>query len=215
MPLEHVVYINLDHRADRRTSIEAECAKVGLPTPVRFPAVQCDPGSLGCTLSHLGVLRQAKAAGWDHVLVLEDDFTFQDPDTAAAKLDRAIEGTPYDVLCLGYVVSEVASGKKPVREEVSADLDRIWPVQTTVGYLVHHGFYDTLIANFQEAARLHVATGNDQYCVDQHWRQLQPDSKWYCFRPRLGRQLPGYSDIEGRVVDYEILETISVGDVRV
>ena len=36
------------------------------------------------------------------------------------------------------------------------------------------------------------------------WKKLQPESKWYHFKNRLGVQSEDYSDIENKVVNYKV-----------
>ena len=79
--IQHVLYINLDARVDRRTKMQAELEKVGLQDKAeRFPAVRMpNLGAIGCSMSHLKCLQLAKQRGWPHVLILEDDVEFTDP----------------------------------------------------------------------------------------------------------------------------------------
>jgi hypothetical protein len=40
--------------------------------------------------------------------------------------------------------------------------------------------------------------------VDQYWKRLQPQSNWYIFEPKLGKQRASFSDIEDTAVDYDV-----------
>jgi GR25 family glycosyltransferase involved in LPS biosynthesis len=68
-----VFYINLEHRKDRREQIEGELNKLGLKYE-RFPAIQLNPGNVGCGLSHLAVMKIAKERNLKNVFIIEDDF---------------------------------------------------------------------------------------------------------------------------------------------
>jgi hypothetical protein len=37
-----------------------------------------------------------------------------------------------------------------------------------------------------------------------YWKELMSVSKWYVIKPRLGRQLESFSDIDGRVVNHGV-----------
>ena len=76
--ISHIFYINLDYREDRREEIESELAKYELlEKSERFPGIRVvNQGILGCTKSHLGVIKLAKERGYKNVLILEDDFEF-------------------------------------------------------------------------------------------------------------------------------------------
>lgn len=194
--IHKIVYINLDHRADRRAEIEGELASMGL-SGERFPAIQRRPGIVGCGLSHIAVLEKAKEAGWENVLILEDDFYFVvDNETFHREVGAffALE-IPYDVVMFSYGYDTEA----PFNEVV----DRAVGAQTASGYLVHRGFYDILLHNLREGSAQLITTGEHwHYANDQYWKRLQPISNWYCFKTRLGKQRPSYSDISERFVHY-------------
>ena len=86
-----IVYINLDHRKDRRQTMESRLESAGLSAK-RFSAVNgyelsekqiCSlnkkavrdllPGELGCLLSHYSVWKWAKLIPEDYIWILEDD----------------------------------------------------------------------------------------------------------------------------------------------
>ena len=74
--IDHIFYINLDKRKDRRVEIEQELNKMELPFE-RFKAIETPGrGILGCGLSHLSVFKLAKERKYKNVLIFEDDFYF-------------------------------------------------------------------------------------------------------------------------------------------
>jgi len=189
--IEHVVYINLDHRTDRRKHVEEQLGRVFSADKIqRFAAIKDSNGGKGCMKSHLAVLELAKENGWSNVLVVEDDFTWNNFDKGAPILERFL-ANPYDVImfCGTYVQAE--------------DDGRLLSAQTATAYVVAQSYYDTLIANYREAIDLYTRTGDwTKYANDQYWKRLQPRGRWYIVRPNMGFQLPSYSDIEGRNVNY-------------
>jgi hypothetical protein len=48
-------------------------------------------------------------------------------------------------------------------------------------------------------------TNKREYAIDMYWKQLQQVDRWYIIIPLTVHQLEGYSDIEGRNVDYKTL----------
>jgi glycosyl transferase, family 25 len=186
--IKHIVYINLDYRTDRRGEVEQELERMGL-SGERFSAIRTKPGIIGCTQSHLAVLQMAKSRGWDHVLILEDDFMFiVDKEVVDTQLNAFFDLTiPYDVLMIGYNILK----STPFNDTVCRADD----VQTASGYLVHSRFYDSLIQNLSEAASQLIATGQHWiYANDQYWKRIQPESQWFCMNVRIGKQRPSYSD---------------------
>jgi glycosyl transferase, family 25 len=86
-PFERIFVINLATRVDRRRETEVQLRRIGLSLESdrveRFDAIRPDEpgdfpsvGARGCFLSHLGVLRRARASNLRSVLVLEDDVDF-------------------------------------------------------------------------------------------------------------------------------------------
>jgi glycosyl transferase family 25 len=82
---ESIRILNLPHRSDRRSEMLAELRKFGLDKDPRlsfYPGSVArekgsfeTPGTHGCYMSHLALLKDAAAAG-KRVLVLEDDCDF-------------------------------------------------------------------------------------------------------------------------------------------
>ena len=70
------LYINLEHREDRKNQIESELKKVGFNNYQRFNAIKNEKGYLGCSESHLECLKLARAQNYPNVIILEDDFEF-------------------------------------------------------------------------------------------------------------------------------------------
>ena len=204
-----IVYINLDRRTDRREEIEAECLKMRIPTEkvVRFSAIEHDPGFVGCSKSHLAVLKMAREENWFNVLIFEDDFQFLvSADSFESNLREFFSlEQPYDVLLLSYSLHQ--------REDFMGNVGRTRNTQTASGYLVHHRFYDHLIQNIEESVHLnelHACSPSEyaynswSYAFDQYWKRLQsdPSNVWLFFLERIGRQRAGYSDLVKRFVDY-------------
>ena len=77
--IDCVYYINLDHRLDRKESIEKELDKLGVPAEkrVRIPGIyNKNFGILGCGLSHKKALETFVASNHKTCLLFEDDFQF-------------------------------------------------------------------------------------------------------------------------------------------
>ena len=197
--IEHIFYINLAHRTDRRSEIEHELEKMGLSSQAeRFDAILMKPGPFGCGYSHIGALKLAKERGYKNVLILEDDFMFiVDKETLEENCKLFFENVKeYDICMFGY-------NTRRAEECVHPFLQKVFDSQTASGYLVHERFYDTLIQNF-ETAMTNLKNGYEHwhYSIDQYWKILQPTNVWYQFITRMGKQRPSYSDIAERNVSY-------------
>lgn len=202
-----IYYINLDHRADRRQEILDELHRMDVPDAkiVRIPGHnKPGQGDWGCSLSHVETVRQFQASGLATALILEDDFMFAcDLDTLNQAFSRWTRAQlPYDVCMLSANVGQTEPGPYP-------GLLRVSDAQTTSGYMVDRDYARVLLENFQEGARLigeSYQRGKGDaiqgpYCVDQYWKRLQRPGQWFIFDPKVGRQRPSVSDIQGGFVD--------------
>lgn len=192
----HAVYINLDTRTDRREQIEAECARMEIPVE-RFPACRDITPAHGCTRSHLSVLKLARDRKLPAVLIFEDDFEFVVPKEV---VDDVFAHLPldYDVVMLSYNLLR----SEPYNDRFVRALE----VQTASGYLVHSRFYDRLIATLEEGYAMFLKHPEVHwlYINDQFWKGLQPVSRWYATRIRIGKQRAGWSDLGQKFVDNQV-----------
>ena len=195
---DNVLYINLDHRTDRKDRVLGELAKIGIMNPERFPAIKMAAGNVGCSLSHIRCIELAKARGWPQVLICEDDITFIDPPVFMNALGKFWESeTSWDVLILG-------GNNCPPFSVVSEHYVRVHNIQTTTGYIVKKEYYDVLLSNFKEglANLLREPEKKKMYSIDIWWKQLQQTDRWFLLTPLTVIQSYDFSDIEGRVMDY-------------
>ena len=188
--IDHIFYINLEHRKDRKEEFENEMINFELKAE-RFDAIKCNHGIAGCGYSHLAVLKLAKERKYKNVLIFEDDFIFLvDKETFEKELDTFFkEIKDFDVCMLSYSL---------IRHEKIPDINSVNKVieaQTASGYIVNESFYDPLIKLYEEMIPILERTNIHWiYANDQCWKRLQPTSAWYAFKKRLGKQRPSYSD---------------------
>lgn len=193
-----VFFINLAKRVDRRKLIEAEMEKMDIEAE-RFEGIERSPGIVGCGYSHLSVLKEARDRGYKNVLIFEDDFEFVvDKETFWNELQQFFRsGVQYDVLMLSYNIEKA--------EKFNNQVDKIIAMTTASGYIVNSNFIDKLIELYEENLPLLEQTGKHWlYANDQVWKQLQPQSQWFAFKRRLGRQRGSYSDNSLQWMDYGV-----------
>lgn len=200
---EHTIYINLEHRKDRLKHVQQELGKLGIPNGgARFNAVKCANGAIGCTISHIKCLEQAKAQGLPHVFICEDDICVKDPNLLLQNTARfnAVFGDAWDVLIIG-------GNNLPPYKQFGNFCAQISNCQTTTGYIVKKHYYNTLIANFREGLTQLMANPENkrEFAIDMYWKRLQSADRWYIVLPLTVHQLEGYSDIEERDTNYRDL----------
>jgi GR25 family glycosyltransferase involved in LPS biosynthesis len=196
-----VYYINLDHRTDRKKEFLNEMKKVDFPENkiVRIPAIYDKKrGHLGCSKSHIKTLEQFINSKYKNCIIFEDDFEFTSEGDMEQIENVFQQNIPFDVIMLSG--NEI----KTENSEYSG-LKRVLNAQTTSGYMVSKEFAPTLLKNFKEGCVLLEKDYNhSMYAVDQYWKKLQPESKWFIFSPKLGKQRYSYSDIESVKINYGI-----------
>jgi GR25 family glycosyltransferase involved in LPS biosynthesis len=217
--IKHCLYINLDSRIDRRIHIEQELPKIGIVRPIfeRFNAI-CLPkksgsSAIGCSMSHLKCLEIAKKNKWSHVLIVEDDIQFIQPEKFVANMNaflnkyKSNNSTPEFDVCL------IAGNNFPPFSQPFPFCVKVTKCQTTTGYLVLEHYYDTLIKNIRTGINYllkdpEVRIGPQYtkyqllYSIDKWWFQLQEKDRWYLITPLTVSQREDYSDIEERQTNY-------------
>jgi hypothetical protein len=197
--LENTLFINLAHRTDRLAHVLEQLKGIGIEEPERFKGIQMGMGCVGCTMSHIKCLELAKARDWPYVFICEDDIKFTNPELfldTLAQFQGA--GWSWDVLIVG-------GNNIPPFQQVSDFAVRVFDIQTTTGYIVGAHYYNTLIANFKEGVGhlIREPERKKEFAVDIYWKSLQKTGNWFFLIPPSVVQYSDYSDIEGKVTNFE------------
>ena len=199
--LENIYFINLDKRTDRLAEITQEIDKLKLTEKTkRFKAYYHAIGIVGCTKSHLELLKLAQENNLPYVLILEDDFEFLVTQNELldnlAELEKYENQNNFDVCFLSYNIQQ----SQPITDYPK--LLKITESQTASGYLVKQHYYPKLINLYEENLPNLILTGKHwEYANDQCWKSLQKVDHWIGFATRLGKQRPSYSDNSQSFVD--------------
>jgi len=207
--IDKIYYINLDYRTDRKEQFENQITTHFKDSILEsriehFPAIKHEQGLLGCSMSHLEVIKKARNTNAKYIIVFEDDFEFLVSREAFLsnlkqlfhQVETETSGFDFKVVMLAYNANN--------RFEIENNdlLDSTTDAQTCAGYLVNSKYFDELIACWEEAVKMYQVTGRDWiYCCDQYWKKLQKE-KWFLFKTRIGKQRAGFSDCSNRIVDY-------------
>lgn len=191
--VDKIIFINLDESTDRLEHMETHVLpRFPAEKVIRFPAIRAEPGYLGCSLSHIACLRMAMENKWESVLIMEDDAMWNRYKDGYDILEMLAD-QDYDVIYLG------ATGT-----HFDPTTYRLYRGLSTVAYLVHRHYYETLLANFTEGLgllRQHPSRQGD-FAIDVYTHRLQAVDRWFLVYPNLVYQEPFYSNIEKRDVDY-------------
>ena len=195
--IDKIIFINLKHRTDRKKEIIFELDNFNLKYEL-FEAISHNNGAIGCSKSHLQVIKIAKQKGYKNILVLEDDFQFIVDKKVFYNEIKKLKNVNFDVCLLAYNTPNLYESDYPF-------LYKIKDAQTTAGYIVQSHYYDTLINHWEKSVKLFEETNDDtKYTCDQSWKELQRNDNWYCFKNRIGKQRESYSDIQKGIVNYNI-----------
>ena len=200
--INHCFYINLLSRPDRKLHVEKQLERIGI-TGTRFNAIKLENGAIGCSMSHLKCLEIAKKMDLPHLLIVEDDITFLDPDLFKEQLNYFLKHhKTWDVVL-------IAGNNMPPYINIDKSCVKVQQCQTTTGYLIKKEYYDTLIHNIKEGINLLLRYPDNHriYAIDKFWFQLQNRDNWYLITPLTVVQREDYSDIEKRKTNYTKIMT--------
>jgi len=196
--IDVVYYINLERREDRNAFMQKQLDEYEINNYVRINAINMpQKGYLGCSLSHVKTLETFLKSQHDTCIILEDDFEF----TFAKDICKSMflrffdDNIEWDCVMLSSNTKQATY--------YNNYLDKCIQAFTTAGYMINRNFAQILLQNIKEGVEKLIRNDvQHMYAIDVYWMSLQPIYNWYIFRPKLGKQQAGYSDIEGRYVDY-------------
>ena len=204
--IDVIFYINLAHRTDRLEHITKQLRYLcpDMSKVIRIEAIKETPGAIGCTLSHIKALEQFEQnSSWTTCMIIEDDFTLR--DTNITNLNNILstfftEFSNWDVISIGYN----SHYRCNIKDTHISNIKKAIHIYSSSAYCIHKNFVSTLKQNFIESSNAKRNEPNNvEFCLDVYWKHIQPISNWYLISPSIGYQLPGYSDIENKFVDYK------------
>lgn len=201
--LDKAIYINLDHRQDRRQNMEKFFKDASIPDSkvVRFSAIRHPVGMVGCGKSHIGALKLALQNNWGNILILEDDMEWIDFEQNYPKLEEVLQSN-WDVCML--------TGRY-----LDMDPPKIKMALHTNAYIVKKEYISTLLANFEEGQKIlttpklsfmpkdirkETMMKDHFHHIDVYWCKLQHKDNWVGMYPQMCQQIMTYSDINGQVM---------------
>jgi glycosyl transferase, family 25 len=207
--ISNIWYINLEDRIDRRIHIENELKKVNW-IGHRFNAIKYNPGFMGCSMSHIEVLKCN--IGKSHVLVLEDDFEIIDCKTFQQQLTYFFENVKeWDVVKLQYFTFESCRNEWIEKTQY----EKIYKPHRThsgAGYLVNGNYISKLCDVFIDSLKISQRK-NIRYDIDIAWWDLMEKDKWFCFYPQIAKQYISMSDIENKPSNWDFVH-VQIADTH-
>ena len=192
--------INLDSRTDRKCHIENSIKNLPFFENIeRFSAITNSRGDIGCSMSHIRCLSMLLEKDEEYYMIIEDDFCILEKsyfDSFVKDFINIKDSNDWDIITL------TPRGNTKIKNYLN-DFHRIEETQTTTGYIIKHKFIKTLLEVYREGI-LGLMNNKDpnKYSLDQCWKPLQKKSNFIYYKNIFGGQLPGYSDIQKRNVNY-------------
>lgn len=211
--IDKIYIINLKQRTDRWNKCIQQLTNYGITNYERFNAIQPDLtkinpiqysknnmkhsnnyiiAALGCKLSHLQIIINAKKNNYKQILILEDDFLFC--NNFINKYNNIISiikqhKITINMLYLGFSIIR----NDPYIDTNINNLKKITNGHTTHAYILNHNFYDIVIDEL-----------NNCYCeIDVCYANIQKKyNNIYGIYPCLITQIESYSNIMERNVNY-------------
>ena len=164
------------------------------------PRDKCWAGRAGCTLSHRAAIAHAHAAGWDSVLILEDDVEPGAAFDAAVRSFRAGSAAcpdPWQVCFLGLSQQVGPSRKLRQLDEVRS-LYQIFGCTGTFAYLVKREAFGWLLANLPTAETIWAWVARHRAIDRWYARNLSGQLTVHAVSPGLIGHYTSFSDIGQR-----------------
>lgn len=178
----HIVVISLKHRTDRRAHMQKVIQEYFPFAESSLFLTAVPGGASGCTMSHIHAISYLmnKISKDNHCIVLEDDF---DPNNTFSEQDLMV--LQADVLMLQANLQDYTP--------INRNLSKVHISLSSAAYVFRKDYGKKLLANL-------TSSWNENRPLDVGFTQLQQRDNWYA--KILGRQKPGYSDIQKRHVNY-------------
>ena len=203
--MKNVYYINLDSREDRKLHVENQLKLLGWDFK-RFSAIKHKNSALGCCLSHIALLELAIELDLEYIIIFEDDFVIKDLTKFKHSFNKVINTLKphFDVLKLG-------SSSLPPYKNTNEFYTQLTMSFCSHAYMVKKHYFKTLLTNLKQSAFLlenfnifafHKINLN---CFDVWNNLLIKKDTWLQLLPLTVTQLPGYSNIEKKLVNYDNL----------
>lgn len=190
--------INLDERTDRWEHAKNEFSKLGILDKIeRFSAIKHEDGRIGIIKSNLEILKIAKHNNYDNVLIFEDDVQFI--NNTIENLNKAINDLRkiknWSLFYLG------ANTHIPLNKMT----DNLYILK--YAYAAHSFCYNKIMYNqaIRQFDMTNKITKHDEI-LDVWLAKIQDKYPCYVVNPIVTTQMPSYSDIEKKHVDYSFIE---------
>lgn len=192
---DKIYCINLDEATERWELCLEQFKKFDL-TVERISGIKANtgnsyllPGEIGLMRTNYNIFRKAKSLNLGSVLILEDDFVFD--EDFIVKFDKAIKQVPsnWDFLYFG---GNHQGGFSHISENV-AKINYTFATHT---FAVKNTMFDRILNILPQELKQ----------VDVYYADMHQSTNSYVLRPHLSYQRDGFSYIQNRTTNYDFLK---------
>lgn len=205
----HTYCVNLDRRPDRWEQCQKKFALLNLLVE-RWPAIDGEQldlnisglpkGSLGNLITHINQLKFAQDENLENILIFEDDVVFDEDFLDIFSQHSQFIPDDWDVIYFG---GNHMRSPTPFKGR----LHLLRETYTTHAVAINAKFYDTAIKRMSEFSQTNNGMPIDVYLVSLMVDAINGGShKILGFYPNITWQEEGFSDIRGKVVNYNFLK---------
>ena len=148
---DEIVYINLDHRTDRKQEFETEIKKLGITNYTRIPGIYPGPlipneplnrnRHIACGTVHKNIVQYAKDNKLNNILIFEDDVTFTKDSLHIIEksLDDLSKINDWDLFYVSGIVIDTSL------QYVTDNLVNVNTLLTNHAYAINHKAYELIL----------------------------------------------------------------------
>ena len=197
--LDAIIYINLENRTDRKElfmkeleKLNTNMSKVHKVSGVYIPK----NGHKGCVQSHILALNMIKLNNWKLALILEDDAELvMPPDKVNEIINKSLQKldenhSDWNVFMLGTANKILDTNHNDILLDINLEqenlkLEKIKFATTGTAYIIKNTYVDNILNLFNtcnnnmEHGKL-TGDNYEHWALDQKWRDLQNNDKWFC-----------------------------------
>lgn len=197
--------INLDQRQDRLNKIKRMFSQFEFVKLRRFSAISHKIGWIGCALSHIRVVKEAKNRNLDYVIVLEDDTYIRDPVRFKQLFPRIMNYLQnnlekWDLFQGNSTYSHYKPGQRVTLADENLNIISYQYGRTTNFIIYNKSIYDKLLSLETIYSNMQLTSyEKDSFDV----RMLSGSPRILTVLPFLSYQYTDLSNIENRVISYD------------
>lgn len=190
MTIYPITVINLAERKDRFEAVKQELQRNNIVFQ-RFEAYT--GGWSGCAKGHIELNVHGVATSRKWYMICEDDIEFITRwSELKPTIEQVIKQYDPDVFMLYRSLPNDSS----LERDTIPGISRVKCALGGACYIVNKNYGLKLAHHLQDRPKMKL---------DEAWQSLQKSDKWYTFTEPVVRQVPGYSDIEEKNVNYDYL----------